>query len=176
MIRCFLALCFVSVPIPVHAQVDTSRALAHSVDELRTSVGLWEATTEFLNDDGSVARTVTGTYEFEWVVEDRVLAGRSALPELGQASGILFYVNDAKQIIEMVSVGADGNLWIMTGPLGGDARATEEYPTADGGTGQIRFTRYNVSPDAFESKMEYTSDGGVTWLPGNHQRFRRSSG
>ena len=31
-----------------------------------------------------------------------------------------------------------------------------------------------VPPDAFESRMEYTGDGGRTWRPGNHQLFRRA--
>lgn len=72
-----------------------------------------------------------------------------------------------------VSVAADGELWIMTGALGGDTRYTQEFPTREGATGQLRFTRYNVSVDSFESKMEYTTDGRETWTPGNHQVFTR---
>jgi hypothetical protein len=151
-------------------------ALAHSIEQLRASVGTWDTTTEFLNDDGSVARSVEGTYQFSWVVPDRVLSGRTEIPELGQASGILFYVNPTRGTIEMVSVGGDGNLWVMTGPLGGEERTTQEYPAADGGTGRLRFTRFNVAPDSFESRMEYTDDGGRSWKPGNHQRFQRRSG
>lgn len=152
-----------------------SAALAHSVDQLRSAIGVWETTTAFLNDDGSTARTVTGSYEFSWVVRDRVVAGKSEIPELDQASGILFYISPGRSEIEMVSVGADGRLWVMTGPLGGETRTTQEYATADGGTGQLRFTRFNVSDDTFESRMEYTDDGGRTWKPGNHQWFRRRS-
>jgi hypothetical protein len=74
----------------------------------------------------------------------------------------------------MVAVGPDGRLWIMTGPLGGDTRYSQEYEDSGGGTGQLRFTRYNVTEDGFESKMEYTDDGGETWKPGNHQVFRRA--
>lgn len=106
---------------------------------------------------------------------DRVLTGKSAIPELEQAAGILFYINEAKRHIEMVSVGRDGNLWIMTGPLGGEQRLSQEFQTAAGGAGRLRFTRYNVSRNAFESRMEYTEDGGETWKPGNHQTFRRST-
>ncbi len=28
-------------------------------------------------------------------------------------------------------------------------------------------------PEAFESRMEYTDNGGRTWKPGNHRTFRR---
>lgn len=63
----------------------------------------------------------------------------------------------------------------MTGPLGQEVRTTKEFPTASGGKGMQRFTRFNVAPDRFESRMEYTEDGGVTWKPGNHQVFRRTT-
>ena len=148
-------------------------ALHHSVEQLRSSVGRWNVVTDFLNEDGSVTRSVSGTYEFSWVVPDRVLSGHSEMPELKQTVGILFYIKSAERQIEMVSVGADGRLWIMTGPLGGEQRLSQEFDTADGRPAQLRFTRVNVSTDAFESKMEYTEDGGLTWKPGNHQRFRR---
>lgn len=79
--------------------------LQHSIEQLRTSIGRWDVVTEFLNEDGSVARSVTGTYEFSWVVPDRVVSGKSEISEMKQSSGILFYVNEARRIIEMVSVG-----------------------------------------------------------------------
>jgi len=173
MIRYLVLLALLLGPSPLWAQDPAEdAAMQASVEELRASVGRWQVTTEFLNEDGSVAKSVAGTYEFSWIVPDRVVAGKSEIPELQQAAGILFYVNKAKEHIEMVSVGGDGALWIMTGPLGGDHRLSQEYKTATG-TGQLRFTRYNVTEQTFESKMEYTEDGGKTWKPGNHQTFRR---
>lgn len=147
--------------------------LLHSVEQLRGSIGEWHTVTEFLNEDGTVAASTEGTYEFSWVVPDRVVLGRNRVPATGQASGILFYISETRRTIEMVSVGADGYLWIMTGPLGGETRTTQEYATVDGGTGRLRFTRFNVATDSFESRMEYTEDGGRTWKPGNHQVFTR---
>lgn len=160
---------------PLSAQGAAEAALRSSVEELRGSIGRWDVITEFLNPDGSVARSAEGIYEFSWVVPDRVVQGNSRIPAMDQASGILFYLNEARRVIEMVSVGADGRLWVMTGPLGGNVRTTQEYQDSGGGTGQLRFTRYNASPDRFESRMEYTEDGGATWKPGNHQVFRRAA-
>jgi len=157
----------------VAAEPPSDTPLQRSVEQLSSSIGHWNVVTEFLNEDGAVAKTVTGTYTFSWVVPDRVVAGRSDIPELSQTAGILFYVNEKKAIIEMVSVGADGRLWIMTGPLGGEERLSQDFPTTDGGTMRLRFTRYNISDDAFESRMDYTLDGGKTWRPGNHQTFDR---
>ncbi|MDH4260570.1 MAG: hypothetical protein OEW16_09765 [Gammaproteobacteria bacterium] len=125
--------------------------------------------------DGSIASTMPGTYRFEWVVPDRVASGRSEIPELGIASGILFYVRERRATIEMVSVGADGHLWVMTGPIDGETRSTPPTPLADGGSMQLRFARFNVEPDRFESRMEFTLDDGATWKPGNHQVFLRAT-
>lgn len=179
MIRYFLTVVLISLSSVLQAQSHSpadEKAMSLSVDELRSVIGRWKVTTEFLSEDGSVARDVEGTYEFAWIVPDRVVSGKSEIPELKQTAGILFYINEKKRGIEMVSVGADGYLWIMTGPFGGNRRFSQEYKTATGGTGQLRFTRFNVLPHEFESRMEYTDDGGKTWKPGNHQRFVRVAG
>jgi hypothetical protein len=147
--------------------------LQASVAQLRHAIGRWSVVTEFLNPDGSVDRSVTGTYEFAWVVPERVVRGESEIPELRQRAGLLFYVNERKQTIEMASVGADGQLFVMTGPLGGEVRQTT-FTGPDGVETLLRFTRSNVAPASFESRMERSRDGGRTWSPGNRQVFKRS--
>jgi hypothetical protein len=51
----------------------------------------------------------------------------------------------------MASVGADGELQVM------------------------RVTRFNVSPDRLEARMDVSTDGGISWKPGHHQVFRRAA-
>jgi len=147
--------------------------LSPAVAQLRHAAGEWDATTEFLAPDGTVARSVEGTYVFEWVVADRVLSGRSELPELNQISGLLFYYKEAEDLIGMAAVGADGHLWVMTGPADSEVRTTPPTVMPDGSTLMLRFTRYKVEPDSFESMMEYSNDDGATWTQGNHQVFTR---
>lgn len=160
---------------PLQAGEPAASDFATSVEELRAAAGLWNVTTTQYGEDGSAGQVVSGTYRFEWIVPDRVLAGRSDMPELQRSSGILFYVNERRATIEMASVGADGHLWIMTGPAGGDTRTTPDTPLADGRKMRLRFTRFNVTPDRFESRMEVSFDGGTSWSPGNHQIFVRAS-
>lgn len=167
-----LAIALLLVPAIVWGDEEQT-PLEASVQQLRHAVGDWAVTTDFLNEDGSVANTAEGSYHFEWVIEDRVLSGYNESPELDLRSGLLFYVNERKGTIEMVSVGKDGRLWIMTGPLGSETRYSEKFTTQAGGESQLRFTRFNVQKDSFESRMEYTEDDGGTWKPGNHQVFRR---
>lgn len=176
MLRRCLSIAALGVTPALNAQVPDGAALQHSIEQLRHSIGRWSVVTEFLKEDGSVARSAAGSYEFSWVVPDRVVSGKSEIPELKRASGILFYIREARREIEMVSVGADGMLWTMTGPLGGEERTSQQYKTDTGGAGRLRFTRSNVSQDSFESRMEYSEDGGRTWKPGNRQRFTRAPG
>ena len=120
-----------------------------AIQQLRSAVGVWDVETTQYADDGAVARVACGTYRFEWVVPDRVLAGRSDIPDWKQASGILFYVNESSDI-EMASVGADGHLKVM------------------------RVTRFNVAPGRLEAHMDVSTDGGASWRPGHYQVFRRT--
>ena len=169
------ALLFACTPLPAGATEGPSEAFAESVAQLRHVVGSWNVTTTQYKDDGTVAQKVDGSYHFDWIVPDRVLTGRSSIPSLGQASGILFYVNERRSTIEMVSVGADGHLWVMTGPAGGETRSTPPTAMSDGSRMQLRFTRFNVAPNRFESRMEVSTDGGTNWKPGNHQLFVRGA-
>lgn len=165
-------LCLVAAIAPANAGAD--EALEASVDQLRHAIGAWDVTTEFLDADGKITRTVDGTYRFWWVVEDRVVSGESDLPAMGGKTALLFYVDESDREIEMVSVNRSGRLWVMNGPLGSETRYTEPFETTEGDTGRLRFTRYNVSANRFESRMEMTTDGGETWVPGNHQVFVRN--
>jgi hypothetical protein len=148
--------------------------LAGAVQQLRHAVGVWEVTTTQYDDGGAVERIGCGTYRFDWVVPDRVLSGRSDMHEWKQSAGILFYVNPTRSTIEMTSVGPDGHLWVMTGPAGGETRTTPPTALADGRTMQLRFTRFGVMQNRFESRMEVSLDGGESWKPGNHQLFVRA--
>jgi hypothetical protein len=175
----FTAALALAIPGPAAAAtLQPAQAVQASpaLGQLRHIVGTWDVRTEFLNPDASVARAAEGTYEFEWVIPDRVARGVSRIPSLDQASAILFYLRPAQRQIEMVSVGADGRLWVMTGPDDSEVRTTADVPTADGGRMRLRFTRFNVTPGRFESRMDWSTDGGASWTQGNRQVFVRRRG
>ena len=177
--RLMFAIALLGVCSPLSAQ-EPSKPNSLSVSEpglaiaqLRHVVGGWDVTTEFLQLDGSVAASFEGTYHFEWVVPDAVVRGVSTIPKLNQTSAILFYVRPSQNEIEMVAVGKDGQLWTMTGKDTEETRETPLVSMPDGSSLKLRFTRYNVTQDGFESQMEASTDGGETWVRGNHQVFVR---
>jgi len=157
----------------LHAQEGEQEMVNPAVAQMRHVIGEWDVATTFIKADGEPAGTFDGTYTFEWVMEDRIIKGMSAIPEFNMASGLLFYLRPATNEIEMVSVGPDGKLWTMTGPQGSETRETPIVDMPDGTTLKLRFTRFNVTQDMFESRMERSTDGGETWSQGNHQLFTR---
>ncbi|MCB0009793.1 MAG: hypothetical protein KDE04_25180, partial [Anaerolineales bacterium] len=94
------------------ASVPADAELTQSIEQLRHAIGLWSAQTDFLGPDGTVAKSVSGSYEYSWVMPDQVVSGRSDIPELKQSAALLLYLKPATRQIEMVSVGADGRLWV----------------------------------------------------------------
>lgn len=144
-----------------------------AVIQLRHVVGEWDVATTFHGPDGAPGQTLDGVYSFEWVLEDKIVKGMSTIPQLEMASGLLLYVRPSTSEIEMVSVGPDGRLWTMTGPQDSETRETPVVDLPNGNSIKLRFTRFNVTPDRFESRMELSSDGGETWIQGNHQLFVR---
>lgn len=149
---------------------------AAAVEQLRHVIGLWNVETDFIADDGTVAGSVSGQYRFGWVVPDRVVSGMSTIPELNQASAILFFVRPSQSEIEMTTVGPDGTLWRMIGADDSETRTTPNTVMADGSNLMLRFTRHDVTPTSFQSRMERSFDGGQTWSLGNRQRFVRAEG
>ncbi|QLC25812.1 hypothetical protein HFP57_12805 [Parasphingopyxis algicola] len=167
-------LCVAISATPSAAQDAPPEPPAVAIEQLRHAIGLWNVETDFIAPDGSVTRTLAGQYRFGWVVPDRIVSGMSTIPELNQASAILFFVRPSRNEIEMASVGADGHLWRMIGPDTSEARTTPNTVMADGSILMLRFTRYDVERDRFRSRMEMSTDGGETWRLGNRQRFVRA--
>lgn len=164
----------IAAPLAAQAQEsETSAAHAHSVEQLRHVIGEWDVITTFHHQDGTRGHSFPGAYSFEWVMPDKVVKGTSTIPDFGMSSGILFYLRDSTGEIEMTSVGPDGLLWVMTGPQGSETRETPVETMPDGSSAKLRFTRFNVTADRFESRMDRSSDGGLTWVQGNHQVFVR---
>jgi hypothetical protein len=148
--------------------------LADAVQQLRQAAGRWNVTTTRYAENGAVAAVATGTWSFEWVVPDRVLSGRSAIPDWNQSAGMLFYLNERLVTLEMAEVNADGQLVVMSGPVGKPARTADAVTLSDGRRVMQRHTRFDVTPDRFEARLETSYDGGQSWRPGYHQVFVRA--
>ena len=161
--------------LPVAQATESSKPdLSVAVQQLRQAAGRWNVTTTRYADNGAVAGVATGTWSFDWVVPDRVLSGKAVIPDWGQSEGMLFYLNERRFTLEMAQVGADGQLVVMSGPAGTETRSTPVVVLPDGRKMVQRHTRYRVTADRFESRLETSYDGGQSWKPGYHQLFVRA--
>jgi hypothetical protein len=145
-----------------------------AVQQLRQAAGRWNVTTTRYAENGAVTGVASGTWSFDWVVPDRVLSGKAVIPDWNQSAGMLFYLNERMFTLEMAQVGADGQLIVMSGPAGTESRSTPVLALPDGRRLVQRHTRYRVTADRFESRMETSYDGGQSWKPGYHQLFVRA--
>jgi hypothetical protein len=168
-------LSFLVLPL-AHASGLAAPALDAAVEQLRQAAGRWNVTTTRYADNGSVAAVATGTWNFDWVVPDRVLSGRSVIPDWSQSAGMLFYLNERLITLEMAQVGPDGQLVVMSGPAGAASRTTAAVALPDGRRMLHRHTHYGVTRDKFEAKLETSYDGGQSWKLGFHQLFVRAPG
>lgn len=166
-------LSFLTLPL-AHASALTPPELDAAVEQLRQAAGRWSVTTTRYADNGSVAAVATGTWSFDWVVPDRVLSGRSVIPDWSQSAGMLFYLNERFFTLEMAQVGSDGQLVVLSGPASAASRKTAVIPLPDGRRMVQRHTRYGVTRDKFEAKLETSYDGGQSWKLGYHQLFVRT--
>jgi hypothetical protein len=166
-------LSFLAIPAALASEM-TPPALASAVQQLRQAAGRWNVTTTRYADDGAVSAVASGTWSFDWVVPDRVLSGRAVIPDWHQSAGMLFYLNERQFTLEMAQVGADGQLIVMSGPAGAEMRTSAAVALPDGRRVIQRHTRYGVSADRFESRLETSYDGGTSWKPGFHQLFVRA--
>jgi len=161
--------------LPVAQATESSKPdLSVAVQQLRQAAGRWNVTTTRYADNGAVAGVATGTWSFDWVVPDRVLSGKAVIPDWNQSAGMLFYLNERLFTLEMAQVGADGQLVVMSGPPGAASRSTPVVALPDGRKMVQRHTRFRVTPDRFESRLETSYDGGQSWKPGYHQIFVRA--
>ncbi len=165
-------LSFLVLPLAEGAEM-APPSLASAVQQLRQAAGHWNVTTTRYGDNGAVAGVASGTWHFDWVVADRVLSGRAVIPDWKQTAGMLYYLSERRSTLEMASVGADGQLLVMSGPAGAETRTTAAVPLADGRQMLQRYTRYGVTTDRFEARIESSYDGGTSWKLGHHQLFVR---
>ena len=152
--------------------------LAQSIPEeaqkrLNHIIGKWELKTEYLGRNGEVRRTVTGTEEAKFIIEDKVVELTTTIPEQNQFSKAWQFYNTAEGKYYLTSVDAKGDHWVLSGGL--DAYVITSLPKkqANGRELTIRFTHTNIQEDSFEAVMETSIDGGQSWWTRYRQYLTR---
>lgn len=149
-------------PIPDEAQ----KRLDHII-------GKWELKTEYLDRNGEVRRTVTGTEEAAFLIEDKVVEITTTIPEQNQFSKAWQFYNVAEEKFYLTSVDAKGDHWVLSGDLKEYTLTSLPTRQANGRELTIRFTHTNIRENSFEAVMETSIDGGKSWWTRYRQYLTR---
>lgn len=136
-------------------------------------IGKWELKTEYLNRNGDVRRTVTGTEEARYVIENRVVEITTVIPEQNLLSKAWQFYNTAEEKFYLTSVDANGDHWVLSGGLDAYVITSQPKKQANGRELIIRFTHTNIQTDSFEAIMETSIDGGESWWTRYRQYLTR---
>ena len=156
----------------------TGSVFAQSIPEeaqkrLNHIIGKWELKTEYLGRNGEVRRTVTGTEEARFIIDDKVVELTTTIPEQNQFSKAWQFYNAAEEKFYLTSVDAKGDHWVLSGGLDEYVITSQPRTQANGRELTIRFTHTNIQENSFEAVMETSVDGGKSWWTRYRQYLNR---
>ena len=132
-------------------------------------VGTWDVYDEVLDEEGNVIETTHSVNVTEYFLGDSILQ-TTISPDEGQPrKTIRFYDKELKTFYE-ISVGKEGDLWILSGGLDEYVMNFKFRQRRDGRYTLGRFFHINIEPNSFDAVMEISRDDGETW-----QRVNRIS-
>lgn len=139
---------------------------------LAAEVGVWDCRWEYFGPDGEVVGAVEGTETARELFPGRVLAGETSLPSVGRESrGFRFYEPNRKKLMH-ISIGSDGDFWILEQEVGSDVLESRPHTNADGSVTRIRFVSLEHDDDRHVVRMEQLGDDGE-WELGFRQTMVR---
>lgn len=133
-------------------------------DRLDYLIGMWDSTTEFLDADGNVERTDHSVNVIEPFIGTRVLLTTMVGSGASVRKSIRFFDQADERYYE-IGIGADGDVWILSGGLDEYVTTSQPRPSPAGGSVMVRFTHRNIQPNSFQAFMEVSTDQGRTWRP-----------
>lgn len=126
-------------------------------------IGKWKIKIDYLDANGKVVYSTTGTDEVRYIIDRRVVEMTTSIPDLPSFSkGWMFY-SIPEETFYVTSVDREGQFWIMSGGLDEYVITSKPKRQPDGTEMMIRFTHSDIKEDSFEALMEYSKDAGKTW-------------
>lgn len=178
----------IAAPVAAADPVETPDAQAGDAAEARAAlraeqaqalldyeIGLWDSRWERLDAEGNVTVSFTGTEHFEWYLGDKVVQLTTRIPELDQMSKSLRFFSPREQRIVFWAVDSNSDHWTMHQDVESGIIHSLPTPTAAGGEMTLRFTTTRKTADAFDVAMDYSLDGGDSWVRGMRQYLTRAA-
>lgn len=173
--RTILALLMFSFTfLPAAAQETDMPAEAR--ERLDYLVGTWDVYDEALDDEGNITKTTHSINVTEYFLGDSVLQ-TTIIPDEGPIRKTIRFYDKEKEIFYEISVGTEGDLYILSGSLDEYIMSFKSRTLRDGAYPTGRFHHINIEPNSFETYMEVSFDDGKTWnrLNRNSRLVRRTN-
>lgn len=139
-------------------------------------VGTWDAYDDVFDEEGNVIETTHSVHITEFFLGDSVLV-TSVIPDAGAIRKTIRFHDKSADIFYEISVGMEGDLYILSGGLQEYVMNFKSRQVRDGRYALGRFIHTNIEPDSFEAVMEVSRDDGETWERVNrNQRLVRRTG
>ncbi len=156
---------------PLWAQTSNAKIPEEAQERLDHIVGKWAFRTDFLTRTGEVRRSVEGTEEARYLIDDRVVELTTNVSG-STSKGWLFY-DTVSDEFKLTSVDARGDLWVLSGDLETYVITSQPKTQSNGRELTIRFTHENIREDSFEAIFETSIDGGKSWWTRSRQYMKR---
>lgn len=157
----------------------TSAETTELPEEARTRIdyliGTWDVYDEALNDEGEVIRTTHSVHVTEYFLGDSVLV-TTVIPDQGEVRKTIRFHDKQAETFYEISVGAEGDLYILNGGLDEYVMNFKSRQTRNGPQSIGRFIHTNIKPNSFEAVLEMSRDDGKTWrrMKRNQRLVRRT--
>lgn len=125
-------------------------------------VGTWDAYDDVLDDEGNVIETTHSVTITEYFLGDSVLV-TTIIPDDGAVRKTIRFYDKEMETFYEISVGAEGDLYILSGGLDEYVVNFKSRNLRDGRYPLGRFIHTNIEPNSFEAVLEVSRDDGVTW-------------
>lgn len=161
-------------PAFVRASEEAASQKTKALEILSEEVGNWTSRWEWLGNDGEVVGTQEGEENFEELIPGAVFLNTNIINEPRSISKSMTFYNPVQDKIFFISVGQEGDHWILSKEVGSEVLTSDLHPLPDGRKLMIRFTTLEANPDSKKILMQRSWDSGSTWEDGFFQYMTRT--
>lgn len=143
----------------------SQRALA----KMQQDVGTWDCHWEFLDQEGGIASTASGTQTMTFVIEDSIMQIMMDVPEMGIQSVTHRFFDPVREKLFWVSVDNHGDHWSFVEEFDDQPSYSLPHSDLEGTTTYLRFTLLRETDNEVDVLME-SSEDQESWSPIFRQR------
>lgn len=153
-----IVIALIHVPLQVYS-TDLPDEARSRIDYL---VGTWDVYEDTLDENDNVVETAHSVNITEYFIGDSVLV-TTIIPDEGAIRRTIRFYDKAAEIFYEISVGEEGDLFILSGGLERYVMNFKSRQVRDDRHALGRFIHTNIEADSFEAVLEVSRNDGKSW-------------